>query len=197
MPEAAGCPRLRADARRNIEKLRQAAADAFSEHGLDTPLEVIAKLAGVSVGTIYNRFGSRDALLDVVVTELADRLVNRALAATETRHGPWERLLTFVETTCQSQAADPAFNDAISRRYPNAPALKAVCDRSLAFAAELAAAAQAEGTLRGDVGADDIGRIFQVNGDLVRAGEDLGRRRVLALLVEGLRARPEAAPLPL
>ena len=94
MPEAPQRPPLRADARRNVEKLRQAAADAFSQHGLDTPLETIAKLAGVSVGTIYNRFGSRDALLDQVVNELADRQVRTAMAVADgTAGSAWDRLL--------------------------------------------------------------------------------------------------------
>lgn len=196
MPEAPQSPPLRADARRNVEKLRQAAADAFSEHGLDAPLETIAKLAGVSIGTIYNRFGSRDALLDQVVNELADRRVRAAMATADgTAGGAWEKLLAYVGSICQGQADDPAFNDAFSRLYPNAPALKAVCDRSLAFATELAAGARAEGALRQDVLMDDIARFFQVNGDLVRAGDDAGRRRVLALLFEGLRARPDNHPL--
>lgn len=189
-------PRQRADARRNVEKLRQAAADAFSAHGLDTPLEKIAKSAGVSVGTIYNHFGNRDGLLDAVVTELADRQVRAAMAAARQDGSPWDRLVAFVEAICEGQAADPAFNDAMSRRYPNAPALKAVCAQSMAFAADLAADAQAQGTLRGDAKAEDIGRIFQVNGDLVRAGDDAGRRRVLALLFEGLCAQSAHRALP-
>ncbi|MFJ4474240.1 TetR/AcrR family transcriptional regulator [Streptomyces xanthochromogenes] len=197
VPEAPQQPALRADARRNVEKLRKAAADAFSAHGLDTPLETIAKLAGVSVGTIYNRFGNRDALMDQVVNELADRQVRAAMAVADgTTGSAWDRLLAYIEAICQSQADDPAFNDAFSRRYPNAPALKAVCDRSLVFATELAAGARAEGALREDAQMDDIARFFQVNGDLVRAGDDAGRRRVLALLFEGLRARPGSRPLP-
>ncbi|GHB31120.1 TetR family transcriptional regulator [Streptomyces xanthochromogenes] len=197
MPEAPQQPALRADARRNVEKLRKAAADAFSEHGLDTPLETIAKLAGVSVGTIYNRFGNRDALMDQVVNELADRQVRAAMAVADgTTGSAWDRLLAYIEAICQSQADDPAFNDAFSRRHPNAPALKAVCDRSLVFATELAAGARAEGALREDAQMDDIARFFQVNGDLVRAGDDAGRRRVLALLFEGLRARTGSRPLP-
>ncbi|MFI5703353.1 TetR/AcrR family transcriptional regulator [Streptomyces xanthochromogenes] len=197
VPEAPQQPALRADARRNVEKLRKAAADAFSAHGLDTPLETIAKLAGVSVGTIYNRFGNRDALMDQVVNELADRQVRAAMAVADgTTGSAWDRLLAYIEAICQSQADDPAFNDAFSRRYPNAPALKAVCDRSLVFATELAAGARAEGALREDAHMDDIARFFQVNGDLVRAGDDAGRRRVLTLLFEGLRARPGSRPLP-
>jgi len=62
---------LRADARRNLDKLRAAAAEAFSERGLDMPLEEIAARAGVSIGTLYNRLGPRDALVDAVVADPA------------------------------------------------------------------------------------------------------------------------------
>ncbi|HEY1704146.1 MAG TPA: helix-turn-helix domain-containing protein, partial [Trebonia sp.] len=58
---------LRADARRNIEKVMEAAAEAFARDGLDVPLEDIARSAGVRAGTIYNRFGGREGLLDAVV----------------------------------------------------------------------------------------------------------------------------------
>ncbi|MET7290395.1 TetR/AcrR family transcriptional regulator [Streptomyces sp. NPDC005573] len=184
-------PRRRADARRNIEKVRQAAADAFSAHGLDAPLDKIAKSAGVSVGTLYNHFGGRDGLLDTVVTELADRMVKEAIAAAQDAPTPCERLVAFIRATCDGQAADPGFNDAISRRHPHAPALKAVCDQSLAFAGDLLVASQDDGQIRADVTVEDIGRIFQVNGDLVRTGSGAGRARVLALLFDGL--RPEAA----
>ncbi|MFB7496738.1 TetR/AcrR family transcriptional regulator [Streptomyces sp. NPDC056161] len=189
-------PRRRADARRNIEKVRQAAADAFSAHGLDTPLDKIAKSAGVSVGTLYNHFGGRDGLLDAVVTELADRKVTEAVAATQDASAPWQRLVAFVHAICEGQAADPAFNDTFSSRHQSAPALKAVCDQSLAFAADLLAAGQADGTVRADVTAADIGLIFQVNGDLVRAGSGTGRTRILALLFDALRPGAARAPLP-
>jgi len=66
---------LRADARRNLDKLRAAAAEAFSERGLDMPLEEIAARAGVSIGTLYNRLGPRDALVDAVVADPAAALV--------------------------------------------------------------------------------------------------------------------------
>lgn len=189
-------PRRRADARRNIEKVRQAAAAAFSAHGLDAPLDKIAKSAGVSVGTLYNHFGGRDGLLDAAVTDLADYKVKEAVAAAQNAPTPWEHLVAFIETVCEGQAADPAFNDAFSRRYPNAPALKAVCDRSLTYAADLLAAGQADGAVRADVTAADISRIFLVNGDLVRAGGGVGRIRVLALLFDALRPEAARGPLP-
>src|SRR6516225_8646794 len=74
-PATQPAPGLRADARRNLEKLRAAAAEAFSERGLDMPLEEIAARAGVSIGTLYNRLGPRDALVDAVVADPAAALV--------------------------------------------------------------------------------------------------------------------------
>jgi hypothetical protein len=49
---------------------------------------------------------------------------------------------------CEEQAADPVFNDVFSRRYPDAPGLRAVYGQSLAFDAELIRDAQSCGTLR-------------------------------------------------
>src|SRR5689334_2267720 len=114
-------PPLRADARRNLERIGTAAAEAFHAHGLDAPLEDIARSAGVSVGTIYHRFGSREGLLDAVVAEIARTKLDTAIAAV-TGNTPWDRFASYVLALGENQAADPAFNDVVSRRYPKAAA---------------------------------------------------------------------------
>ena len=88
----------------------------------------------------------------------------------------------------------PRFNDVFSRRYPDAPDLRAVCDQSLAFGAELIHDAQSCGTLRPGFSAGDLARIFSVNAYLVRdrpAGDD-GWRRTLQFTLDGLRVQPDA-----
>jgi AcrR family transcriptional regulator len=45
-----------------MEKVMEAAAEAFARDGLDVPLEDIARSVGVRAGTIYNRFGGREGL---------------------------------------------------------------------------------------------------------------------------------------
>ena len=50
-------PGLRRDAQANLDKLRAAALAVFSQRGLSAPLEDIAREAGVSIGTLYNRVG--------------------------------------------------------------------------------------------------------------------------------------------
>jgi AcrR family transcriptional regulator len=180
---------LRADARRNVEKVMAAAAEAFAAGGLDVPLEDIARCAGVRAGTIYNRFGSREGLLDAVVADVAATRL-RALMDRATRYDTaWGRFAAFVEGMCEQQAADPAFNDVFSRRYPDAPGLQAVCGQSLAFGAGLIRDAQSSGTLRPGFSASDLERIFSVNSYLVRdrpAGDD-GWRRTLQFTLDGLR----------
>ena len=46
-----------------------AAADLFTERGVDVPLDEIARRAGVSIGTLYNHFPNRGALLDAVLPD--------------------------------------------------------------------------------------------------------------------------------
>src|SRR6516164_10467852 len=133
-PEPA--PGLRADARRNLEKLRAAAAEAFSERGLDAPLEEIASRAGVSIGTLYNRLGSRETLIDAVITDTAAAQVAAAVKRAETVTDPWGRFARYVEELCAIQATDLAFNDVLARRLPEAEQTSAVCDDALAHVGE-------------------------------------------------------------
>ena len=56
---------LRADARRNREKLLAAAVGLFAERGTEGSLEEVAKRAGVGIGTLYRHFPTRDALQSI------------------------------------------------------------------------------------------------------------------------------------
>ena len=70
---------MRADARRNYERLLSAAVAAFTEHGADTAsLEEIARRAGVGIGTLYRHFPTRQALLEAVYTDQVQALRVRA-----------------------------------------------------------------------------------------------------------------------
>src|SRR5690606_32781513 len=83
-PVSTPATRLRADARRNVEGIRTAALDVFRERGLNSPLEEVARAAGVSKGTIYHRFGGRQGLIEAVVEELvAERIRGIGTAAGE------------------------------------------------------------------------------------------------------------------
>ena len=76
---------MRADARRNYERLLSEARAVFAEYGTDASLEEIARRAGVGIGTLYRHFPNRHALMSAVFQEaLAALLVrSRELASAE------------------------------------------------------------------------------------------------------------------
>lgn len=71
-------PRLRADARRNRDKLIEVAAEAFSQRGAEASLEDIARRAGVGIGTLYRHFPTREHLVEVVYRRELERLAEAA-----------------------------------------------------------------------------------------------------------------------
>ncbi|WP_426514107.1 TetR/AcrR family transcriptional regulator [Dactylosporangium sp. McL0621] len=191
--------RLRRDAQRNLERLMAAAAEAFRERGLQVPLEEIAQRAGVSPGTLYNRFRGRDALIDAVMPALVEAGVRDALARAETVEDPWEALTLYVTLVCELQAGNPALNDAVSRRFPDAEALTAICDAQMDQARGLLERAQRAGAVRPDCTAEDLAYLFWSTATIVRATAAAAPRtwrRALAINLDGLRARAAGPPLP-
>jgi AcrR family transcriptional regulator len=147
---------LRRDARDNIAKLQAAALEVFLAKGLDASLDEIARTAGVSIGTLYNRFGSREGLIDAVIPEVAGSRLQGLGARVLAKGTPRERLEEFVTGMIELQGEDPALNDAILRRYPDAVALLGICDRSIALGRDLVRDAHADGSLSPDFTEDDM-----------------------------------------
>ena len=58
---------LRADARRNLERVLDAAEQAFGASGPDASIDEIARLAGVGHGTVFRRFPTKDDLMYAVI----------------------------------------------------------------------------------------------------------------------------------
>jgi AcrR family transcriptional regulator len=65
---------VRADAKRNRDRIVEAAREVYREHGYDAPLDLVAKRAGVGAGTLYRHFPSRDVLVDAVMQGWIDRV---------------------------------------------------------------------------------------------------------------------------
>ena len=65
---------MRADARRNYDKLIAAAREVFAESGAAGSLDEIAKRAGVGAGTLYRHFPTRDDLIDALMRDWTDRV---------------------------------------------------------------------------------------------------------------------------
>src|SRR6478735_3733660 len=78
-------PKLRADAARNRAKVLEVAAEAFTELGVDAPLEEIARRAGVGIGTLYRHFPTREALVFGVYRDQIEVLHARSLELAASR----------------------------------------------------------------------------------------------------------------
>lgn len=58
---------MRADARRNYDRLVESAHEVFVEQGVGASLEEVARRAGVGTGTLYRHFPTREILLATVM----------------------------------------------------------------------------------------------------------------------------------
>ncbi|MBB4924211.1 TetR/AcrR family transcriptional regulator [Kitasatospora kifunensis] len=99
-----GSPRLRVDARRNLESVLRAAREVFGELGYDAPMEEVARRAGVGVGTVYRRFPSKEVLVQRIAAEEVAWLTARAREALYGTAGPWEALAGYLATAVSTGA---------------------------------------------------------------------------------------------
>jgi AcrR family transcriptional regulator len=103
----------RADARRNRERILEAAKQEFTRSGANASLEEIAKKAGVGPGTLYRHFPTREALLIEVYRKEVEKLAaaEREFAGTLP---PVEALrawmLLFVDYIAAKHIIAPALN---------------------------------------------------------------------------------------
>lgn len=97
--QADSAPRkpMRADARRNYDKIVATARVVFSERGADCSLDEIAKRAGVGPGTLYRHFPTRESLVDALMRDWADRVTSDAEAAVAVDLPARETLLEWFE----------------------------------------------------------------------------------------------------
>lgn len=69
---------MRADARRNYDRIVEVAREVFREQGYDASLDEVAKRAGVGPGTLYRHFPKRENLLDAIMQSWVDRVTETA-----------------------------------------------------------------------------------------------------------------------
>ncbi len=101
---------LRADARRNRERVLKAAREVFAAQGVDAPVGIVARRAGVGIATAYRRFRTRCALLtaafDDQLTECTT-VFEEALADPDPGHGLYVLLETAYTTLVTDRGWTP------------------------------------------------------------------------------------------
>jgi AcrR family transcriptional regulator len=192
---AAGCAPtdrpLRADARRNRDRILCAARELFASNGRDAQMEDIAGRAAVGVGTVYRHFPTKTALLTAMVIERFAEMAEIAREVEADCPGG-EALTAAIRRQTQAVQPDKGFQlammgwdaldwDAIE---PQIAALGAVMQR-------LIARATAEGLVRPDLTFDDIGMLMCGVTSTMYFKPAHDWRRYLEIVINGLRPAPE------
>jgi AcrR family transcriptional regulator len=185
-----------AEARRNDLVVLEAARDVFTAEGPGAPVSAVAERAGVGMGTLYRRYGSKTELLQrlcVLAMEQALAAAGDALADDD----PWAGLASYVRACIDLRSGALA---ALAGQIETTAGMRATARRSMGALEQIVARAQRDGRLRADVTALDISYLIEQFSrrapDRAEPAEERNTRdRLVAIALDGLRAR-HGDPLP-
>ncbi|MER6675714.1 TetR/AcrR family transcriptional regulator [Streptomyces sp. NPDC000983] len=147
---------MRADARRNYDRLLSEARSAFAAHGTDASLEDVARRAGVGIGTLYRHFPNRHALLSAVFEDAVSDLLARARELGGAAE-PCTALVTWLREMVEHAVEYRGLSRALmSVTNNNGSALSRCSDPIREAGTTLLTRAQQQGTIRNDVAITDL-----------------------------------------
>jgi AcrR family transcriptional regulator len=154
---------LRADARRNLERILEAARAVFAEQGLEASVADVAQRAGVGTATIFRRFPTKDDLISAMLEQELERVVARAQAAAAA-HDPAAALAEFFSGVVATFVEDRCFCEASGGDLFERPRIREFVGELTAALDQLLRRAKAAGAIRRDVVAEDIGFLINAVG---------------------------------
>jgi len=177
---------LRKDAAERRSALLRAAAEVFSQEGIDTPLDRIAERAGVGRATLYRNFANRTEIALAVLLDEVSLLGERFAAPTQP-----DAFLQFVSVLSETLTRNTAFGGVV--RASPSPGILAPLRAALVKAATPALkVSQAAGVVRPDLEPADIRIVSAMLGAALHNADPAERnalaRRTLALVLDSLRA---------
>jgi AcrR family transcriptional regulator len=188
MTELAEKP-LRADARRNREKVLAAARAVFAEQGVDAQMDDVARRADVGVGTVYRHFPTKDALITALTDEVFEVIAAHARELLEL-DDPWEAFRQAMWFGGEQTAGDRAFAEILGAAQGSMPRSCPGKEDLIATTGELMRRSIAAGKMRPDAMIDDIPLLMCGVGSAIvvpHPRPDAWRRH-LAIVLDGLRA---------
>jgi len=189
---SAAVPRpMRADARRNHDKLLAVAKVAFSEHGPEASLDEIARRAGVGAGTLYRHFPTREALIEAVYRDEVQVLCD---AADQYGHElpPDQALAAWLRAVVRYVSAKRGLSAALKAMVGVESQVFAVCHQAItAHGGALLEQAQRAGVVRAELTLSDLLRLASAIGqasESVPEDKDMAER-LLGLMMDGWRGK--------
>jgi AcrR family transcriptional regulator len=193
--DAAISPRpMRADARRNYDRLLGVAADAFAAHGAEASLEDIARQAGVGIGTLYRHFPTRAALLEASYLARMQALCDQAEDLLGSDSDPHAALVTWLRAFAEHNVRSRGLKDVLAAAMQEEGSSLSTCKTMLrAAVGALLGRAQRAGAIRSDLTPTELMRLVHAVFLTVELSEPGGQPdpaqtdRLLSLLLDGLR----------
>jgi AcrR family transcriptional regulator len=177
---------LRADARRNRERIVEAARTVFAKQGSEAQMDDIARAAGVGVGTVYRHFPHKHALMGELVASKFRAFADNAERALEV-DDPWEAFAGLLRTNAKLCARDVGVQQALAREPAAWSLAMPELTRLYDLTTRLIRRGQEAGVLRADMVVEDIPMLMcGVSSTMAVAGYDW--RRHLEIVLDGLRA---------
>ncbi|MEV0463510.1 TetR/AcrR family transcriptional regulator [Nocardia tengchongensis] len=178
---------LRADARRNRERVLAAAQEAFAAEGISVPLDEIARRAGVGAGTVYRHFPTKEALFEAAILDQVEKITAHARALTAAED-PGAVFFEFLAMMVLEGGVKRDLADALRSGGGEYP--RTVSHDLKAALGTLLARAQDAGAVRPEISVDDLLTIIKgVFLAVHEAGAAPGlRERTFAVIADGLRS---------
>ncbi len=177
---------MRADARRNYERLLAAGRNVLAARGSEASMEEIAKAADVGVGTLYRHFPRRIDLVEAVYREDVDGLATLAGELAETAE-PWDGLVEWLQAFVRYAQSKRVFLTELHEAFEKNPNFKLDSrDKIATAAATVLHRAQQAGMARSDIDESDL---MQLVGGMcmARASGIPQNERLLRLVLDGIR----------
>jgi AcrR family transcriptional regulator len=192
-------PQLRADARRNRERIVAVAAQCFAAEGVECQVAEIARRAGVGNATVFRHFPSKQELVAAVVEAKMHDMLGVADEALEMDDAD-RALRHFVDAMCHLHVADHGLKQMAACQFNGEERLVGLRDALLARLARLVDDGKAAGCVREDAEAVDFAVMINAVASAVQGLEDERPglyRRYLEIGYAGLRPQgAELRPLP-
>jgi AcrR family transcriptional regulator len=182
---------LRADARRNRERILESAREVFAGAGIDAQMDDIASRAGVGVGTVYRHFPTKETLMVELVRQKFRLFAAGAREALQRDGEPFAVFADMLRHNADELARDAGMQHVLVGVEEHIWAqAQTEQDQLNTLTAELIVRAQNAGTMRPDVRAADIGMLMcGLCATMTRNRRGFDWRRHLELAIDTLRAR--------
>ena len=192
-----GARPLRADARRNRERVLEAARAVFADHGHEAQMDEIARRAKVGVGTVYRHFPTKEALTAALVSDSFRRIADRLELALAGDEDPWAAFTGVLWFGAELMAGNRGLSEALGV-MPTTPDAVPGMERVNESMTLLMGRAQEAGALRTDLCLDDIPMLMCGIGAATRKPHSCPDpwRRHLSILLDGMRTQAATGKLP-